>query len=438
MEYGLIGERLGHSFSEIIHKEFGAYDYRLHEVSREGLEEFITARDFRGINVTIPYKTDVIPYLDTIDEAAEKIGAVNTVINRDGRLLGYNTDLAGLTALIKRVLARSGRSDLSGLTVLIAGTGGTSLTAIAAARSLKAENVIRMSRTGKDGATTYYRAEKRHSDAGFLINCTPCGMFPDDESIPVRLSRFTSLVGVVDVIYNPLRTRLVRAALKAGIPAEGGLYMLVSQAVSAYEIFTDKVAEEGLTDRIYEKLMHELENIVLIGMPSSGKTTVGKYISKKTGRELIDTDKLIVKNTSKDIKTIFSESGEPAFRQLEAETIRQISCGSSGKIIATGGGAVLNILNIERLKRNGRVYWLDRPLAALMPTSDRPVTSDRESLIRTYHYRYPKYRAYCDVRVSARKNVPTTAEKIISDFENHSLYSISLGNNNNITRRDGE
>lgn len=437
MEYGLIGERLGHSFSEIIHKEFGVYEYRLHELPHTALEEFMTAREFRGINVTIPYKTDVIPYLDRIDESAEKIGAVNTAVNRSGKLYGYNTDLTGLTALIKRVLARSGRSDLSGLTVLIAGTGGTSLTAIAAAKSLGAANVIRMSRTGKSDATTYYRAEKRHSDADFLINCTPCGMFPDDESIPVRLSHFTSLIGVVDVIYNPLRTRLVRTALKAGIPAEGGLYMLVAQAVAAYEIFTDTVAEDGLTDRIYGKLIRQLENIVLIGMPSSGKTTVGKYISKKTGRELIDTDGLIVKSTGKDIKTIFSELGEPTFRQLEAEAIREVSCGTSGKIIATGGGAVLNILNIERLKRNGRVYWLDRPLAALIPTSDRPVTSDRESLIRTYHYRHPKYRLYCDVRISARKNIPTTAKKIMSEFENQFALPSLPAKNTDSLRRDG-
>lgn len=419
MEYGLIGKKLGHSFSEIIHREFGEYDYRLHEIPREGLDGFMTARDFRGINVTIPYKKDVIPYLDYTDPAAEKIGAVNTIVNRDGKLYGYNTDITGLTELIKRVLARAGRDDLSGLTVLIAGTGGTSLTAAAAARRLGAANVIRMSRTGKDGATTYYRAEKRHPDAGFLINCTPCGMFPDDESIPVRLSRFTSLVGVADVIYNPLRTRLVRAAIKAGIPAEGGLYMLVSQAVSAYELFTGKTAEDGLTDRIYAELMNSLENIVLIGMPSSGKTTVGKYVARKTGRELIDTDKVIVKDAGKDIKTIFAESGEPAFREIEVETIRGVSCGMTGKVIATGGGAVLNVLNIERLKRNGRVYWLDRPLGALMPTSDRPVTSDIDSLTRTFHFRYPKYKAYCDVRISARKNVPTTAEKIISEFGKH-------------------
>ena len=344
MEYGLIGEKLGHSFSEIIHREFGEYDYRLHEIPRGELDAFMAARDFRGINVTIPYKKDVMPCLDYTDPAAEKIGAVNTVVNRDGKLYGYNTDITGITALIKRVLARSGRTDLSGLTVLIAGTGGTSLTAVAAARGLGAVNVIRMSRTGRDGATTYYRAEKRHSDAGFLINCTPCGMYPDDESIPVRLSRFGSLVGVVDVIYNPLRTRLVRAALKAGIPAEGGLYMLVSQAVAAYELFTGKKADGGLTDRIYAELMGSLENIVLIGMPSSGKTTVGKYIAKKTGREFTDTDRVIVKNAGKDIKTIFAESGEAAFREIETETIRFLSCGHTGKVIATGGGAVLNVL----------------------------------------------------------------------------------------------
>lgn len=436
MEYGLIGEKLGHSFSEIIHREFGEYDYRLHEIPRGELDAFMAARDFRGINVTIPYKKDVIPCLDHTDPAAEKIGAVNTVVNRDGKLYGYNTDITGITALIKRVLARSGRTDLSGLTVLIAGTGGTSLTAVAAARGLGAVNVIRMSRTGRDGATTYYRAEKRHSDAGFLINCTPCGMYPDDESIPVRLSRFGSLVGVVDVIYNPLRTRLVRAALKAGIPAEGGLYMLVSQAVAAYELFTGKKADGGLTDRIYAELMGSLENIVLIGMPSSGKTTVGKYIAKKTGREFTDTDRVIVKNAGKDIKTIFAESGEAAFREIETETIRSLSCGNTGKVIATGGGAVLNVLNIERLKRNGRVYWLDRPLAALMPTSDRPVTSDRESLARTFHFRYPKYKAYCDVRISARKNVPTTAEKVIAEFVKHS--SPSTGDRADRTRGEGK
>ena len=212
--------------------------------------------------------------------------------------------------------------------------------------------------------------------------------------------------------------------------------MLVSQAVAAYELFTGKKADGGLTDRIYAELMGSLENIVLIGMPSSGKTTVGKYIAKKTGREFTDTDRVIVKNAGKDIKTIFAESGEAAFREIETETIRSLSCGNTGKVIATGGGAVLNVLNIERLKRNGRVYWLDRPLAALMPTSDRPVTSDRESLARTFHFRYPKYKAYCDVRISARKNVPTTAEKVIAEFVKHS--SPSSGDIADRTRGEGK
>ncbi len=416
MEYGLIGERLGHSFSKIIHNKINSYNYELKELLPAELEPFMLARDFKGINVTIPYKKDVISYLSHIDASAEKIGAVNTVVNRGGELYGYNTDIFGLEMLIKRVLALSGRADLSGLKVLITGTGGTSLTAAAAAEALGAAAAVRVSRSGRDGALTYREAEAEFADAGFIINCTPCGMFPDDENMPMSLSPFTGLAGVVDVIYNPLRTRLVRSALDKGIPAEGGLYMLVAQAVSAYELFFGTEAEKELTDGIYSELFSQKENIVLIGMPASGKTTVGKYVAKKLGRRFIDSDSEIEKTEGMSIPDIFAQRGEKYFREVESRIISELSSGINGAVIATGGGAVLNRSNIDKLKANGRVYWLDRPLEALMPTADRPTASNFEDIKKRFMERFPLYKSLCDARVPAYGNIDVVGKRIIKDF----------------------
>lgn len=390
MIYGCIGEHLPHSFSREIHGEIGGYPYILRELTPAEFSGFMTERDFCGINVTIPYKQAVIPYLDGLDETALAIGAVNTIVNRDGKLYGYNTDLYGLTRLIRRT-----GLNLEGKKVLVLGTGGTSRTASFAAKQLGASQVLRVSRTGKEDALSYGDIRRYHTDADVILNATPCGMFPDMNSQPVFLDSFTRLQGVVDVVYNPLRTRLVLDARSRGIPAEGGLYMLVAQAVRASELFLDTSYPDELTDRIYDRILCRKESIVLIGMPGSGKSAVGKILADKTGLSFIDTDEEIVKNAGKPIPSIFRENGEKVFRDLESTVI--LECARrSGRIISTGGGAVLRPENVAALRQNGRLFWLDRDPSSLIPTDDRPLADTEEKIRQLYLEREPVYRAAAD------------------------------------------
>ena len=396
MNYGCIGEHLPHSFSREIHEQIGSYAYELKELTPDELPGFLAARDFRGINVTIPYKQAVIPALDEIDETAREIGAVNTIVRRDGRLLGYNTDLCGLTRLIRRI-----GLDPAGKKVLIFGTGGTSRTSLYAARQLGAREVFRVSRSGREGCITYDQALQHHTDAEIIINTTPCGMFPDLAVQPLSLDAFHALQGVVDAIYNPLRSRLVLDALARGILAEGGLYMLVAQAVRASELFLDTVYPEDLTDRIFRRILREKENLVLIGMPGSGKSVVGKILSGSTGKPLADTDELIVRRAGKSIPEIFAREGEPAFRDLESEVILDLSR-RGGQVISTGGGAVLRPENVTALRQNGRLFWLDRDPDSLRPTDDRPLADTAEKMKALYRQREPVYRAAADEIIPVR------------------------------------
>ena len=286
--YGLIGEHLPHSFSREIHGQIGGYGYELKELAPEELPAFMTARQFSGINVTIPYKQAVIPFLDGIDDTARAIGAVNTVVNRDGKLFGFNTDLDGLVRLIRRI-----GLDLSGKKVLIPGTGGTSRTAAFAAEKLGAREIHKISRTGREGSLTYEEALRDHTDAEIILNTTPCGMYPRPDAQPLPLEPFRRLEGIADVIYNPLRSRLVLDARSRGIPADGGLFMLVAQAVRASELFLNTAYPDSLADRIYDRILRQKESIVLIGMPGSGKSAVGRILAGKTGWPFADTDQLI-------------------------------------------------------------------------------------------------------------------------------------------------
>ena len=390
MKYGCIGEHLPHSFSKEIHAEIASYAYDLKELTPEELPAFMAAKDFQGINVTIPYKQAVIPFLDHIDETAEAIGAVNTVVNRDGRLWGYNTDLFGLTRLIRKI-----GLDLSGRKVLIPGTGGTSKTAAYAAEALGAGQILKVSRSAKDGAVSYEEALKDHADAEIILNTTPCGMYPHPDALPLSPGSFPRLRGVADVIYNPLRTRFILEARAFGLPAEGGLYMLVAQAVRASELFLDTAYPEDLTDRVYARILRRKENLVLIGMPGSGKTAAGRILAEKTGLPFCDTDQLIVEKAGKPITDIFRDSGEQAFRDLESEVIRDLSL-RGGIIVSTGGGAVLRPENVTALKQNGRLFWLDRDPDSLIPTDDRPLADTADKMKRLYDERQPVYKAAAD------------------------------------------
>ena len=405
--YGCIGEHLPHSFSREIHEQIGGYAYELKELTPEELPAFLTARSFRGINVTIPYKQAVIPFLDRIDDTARAIGAVNTIVNRNGQLTGYNTDLDGLTRLIRRI-----GLDLRGKKVLIPGTGGTSRTASYAAEKLSAREVFRISRTGREGSLSYEEALRDHADAEIILNTTPCGMFPEPDAQPLPLDPFTRLQGVADVIYNPLRSRLVLDARSRGIPAEGGLYMLVAQAVRASELFLDTVYPEDLTDRIYEEILRRKENVVLIGMPGSGKSAVGRILAGRTGWPLADTDQLVTEKAGKPIPDIFREDGEPAFRDLESSVIRDLAK-TGGQIISTGGGAVLRPENVTALRQNGRLFWLDRDPGALVPTDDRPLADTEEKMKQLYLAREPVYRAAADEIISVSGTPEDTAARIL-------------------------
>ena len=417
MKYGLIGEHLPHSFSKEIHAKIADYIYELHEIEKDKLDAFMIAKDFIAINVTIPYKKDVIPYLSEVDENAKRIGAVNTIVNRDGKLFGYNTDFFGMSALIKKI-----GLDFKGKKVAILGTGGTSNTAIAVCEALGAKQTIVVGRTAKNGVITYEELYQKHYDTDYLINTTPCGMYPypdGNEKIAgtaVDLSLFPSLKGVVDAVYNPLRPNFVMDALERGIPAEGGLYMLVAQAVVAAEKFMDKTIDPSVTDRIFNEIRASKENIVLSGMPGSGKSTVGKYLSQMLNRKFIDTDEEIVKQTGKEITDIFAEIGNEGFRRIEAEVIARVSSENQGAIIATGGGAILRDDNVRALKRNGKIYFLNRPIENIVPTADRPLALDRAALEARFRERYARYLSTCDREIKTVESVWETAKMISEDF----------------------
>lgn len=406
MKYGLIGEKLGHSYSKVIHELIGYYSYDLKEIPRDELDAFICAKEYKGLNVTIPYKQDVMKHLDFIDEGAKQIGAVNTIVNRDGVLSGYNTDYYGL----KKLIESTGES-LEGGKVLILGTGGTSKTATAVVGSLGASNIIIVGRTAKEGCITYDEAINNHSDADFIINTTPCGMYPNVGVSPIDLKPFAKLKLVVDVVYNPARTQLMLEAAKLGIKSLGGLKMLVYQAVVAAGYFTGEEVPDEVAESIYKKVRAQSENIVLIGMPSVGKTTIGKKLAKELSMDFVDTDEQIVARENREISDIFANEGEPYFRQVESEVIREVSF-RKNTIIATGGGAILNEKNVEVLKAFGIIYLLDRDLKRLMPTGNRPLSNDKDKLKKLYEVRMPIYKKAADVVIDGNFGIGNTIASI--------------------------
>ena len=410
MKYGLIGEKLGHSFSKPLHEQLAGYTYEITEIAREDIDKFFTKADFEAINVTIPYKEIALSHMDEAEPLAKEVGAVNTVVNRGGKLYGYNTDVYGMTELFRHAAI-----DPEGKKVAILGTGGTSKTARVCLQHMGAGEVIRVSRTAKADAVTYEELYEKHGDVDIIVNTTPVGTYPNVNNSPIDISRFSKLSGVIDAVYNPLRTELVSEALSMGIRAEGGLYMLAAQAVRASEIFIDTKYPNGTVDEIYRKLLGQKENIVLVGMPSSGKSTVGKYIAQRLGRELVDTDGIITENEGTDIPTIFRERGEREFRDIEAVAV-SAAAKETSRIIATGGGAILRPENVRALKRCGRIYFIDRPLDQLIPTSSRPLASDRAALEQRYRERYPVYTSVCDVRIDGSGSIEDVAERIIKEF----------------------
>lgn len=403
--YGLLGRRLGHSWSVPIHQALGCEGYRLFELEPEALGDFLRREDTGGLNVTIPYKRDVMKFCDAIDPAAEAIGSVNTLVRREGKLAGYNTDIDGFLYMLRRA-----GISLKGKKVVILGGGGASLTARAAAGMEGARAIVVVSRSGPDN---YETLPERHGDAEVLVNTTPVGMWPHMDGAPVDLRRLPALTDVADVIYNPGRTDLLLQAEALGLRHAGGLPMLVHQAKRAEELFFDKPIPDEETEAITARLWREMTNLVLVGMPGSGKTTVGKLLAERSGKSLVDLDEEIARRAGRPIPEIFASQGEGPFRQLEHEVLTE-ACAKSGQIIATGGGAVLREENRSAMRRTGRVYRLRRRLEDL-PTEGRPL-SQAGKLEEMERLREPLYRAAADREIWNVNSPAETAGEIWRDF----------------------
>ena len=403
MHYGLLGRTLPHSHSPKIHAMLGNPWYGLFEKEPEAVAEFLNTRTFLGLNVTIPYKQTVMPLCDVLDGAAIEIGAVNTVVNCNGKLFGCNTDFDGFIFMCNRA-----GISMAHKKVLILGSGGTSNTAAAAAKKLGVREIIKVSRGGEVNYATVYTL---HADADILINTTPVGMFPNCDAKPAELSRFPSLSGVVDVVYNPLKTKLICEAEALGIPCTGGLSMLVAQAAFADRYFRGVRHSGGEIVSITETLERKLANIVLIGMPGCGKTSAGKLLAKLLHRELYDLDQVIVEREGKLIPDIFAEHGEACFRDLETAVTKEISQ-KSGVIISCGGGTVLREENRAALRQNGKIVYVKRELCDLA-RGGRPLSAGDNALEKLYETRRPIYEGFADITVPPCESVGACAAEIL-------------------------
>ena len=407
--YGLLGRTLGHSWSAPIHEALDIDHYQMIEREPEDLEAFLTRQDLGGISVTMPYKKDVIPYCDVVDELAQTIGSVNALCRReDGKLYAWNTDAAGFL-----YIARRAGIDFRGKKVIVLGTGGASVMAQAIARMEGARQVVAISRSGPDN----YENLSRHADTDIVVNATPVGMYPKTGAAPLDLRDFPNCTGVLDIIYNPIRTALLMQAEELGIPHCCGLPMLVAQAVQAEEYFFNKTFPAGETERVLKLLARDNTNITLIGMPGSGKTTVGRALATLTGKEAIDIDQRIVQTSGRSIPDIFAQDGEAAFRALERQETAEAGK-LSGKIILTGGGVVKDQRNYAPLHQNSRIYHLTRDLAAL-PTDGRPLSQGAD-LNAMWAQREPMYTRFRDAVIDNNGTVEDAAAAIWRDFCAHS------------------
>ncbi len=400
MKCGLLGKTLGHSYSPYIHSFLGDYAYDLFEKRPEELESFLKNGDFVGLNVTMPYKKDVIPYCDELTDCAKKLGAVNTLVKRsDGRLIGHNTDYFGFQSMV----SRSGLL-VNGKKALVLGSGGASATAVAVLKELGA-NVVVISRTGRDN----YDNIALHSDARIIVNATPVGMYPQAGASPVELSLFPALESVLDIVYNPARTKLMLDAENRGIPAENGLWMLVAQAKEASEWFTGQTIDNAVIMDIHSRMCAKMANIVLIGMPGCGKTTIGKTLSQMTGKQFVDVDAEIEHAAGMTIPNIFAQHGEDHFRKLETQLLAEFGQ-KSGLVIATGGGCVTRAENYPLLHQNGTIYWIQRDVETL-PTDGRPL-SQAGKLQEMYLARKGLYEHFADKVITNNGTAQQAAEEI--------------------------
>lgn len=402
MRCGLLGRKLGHSYSPQIHRHLGGYSYELFECEPEDLKNFFENQDFQGINVTIPYKKDVIQYCDRLSPIAAQLGAVNTIVREnDGTLTGHNTDYSGFLSMLQH----------SGLTVkdkkvLVLGSGGASVTVMAVLQELCAE-VIQISRSGENN----YNNLHRHKDTAVIVNCTPVGMYPQNGISPLDLDLFPALEGVLDLIYNPAKTTLLLNAEAKGLKCENGLWMLVAQAKESAEWFTHQQIPDSMIRQIHRSLSDQMQNIVLIGMPGSGKSTIGRILAQETGKCFIDTDSEIESIAQKSIPDIFSQNGEEFFRKLESDTIEQTGK-KSGCVIATGGGCVTRKENYNHLHQNSVIVWIQRDIS-LLSTDGRPL-SQSNSLTSLYEARKALYESFSDYCVTNSETPEKAAKQILA------------------------
>lgn len=408
MKCGVIGEHLSHSYSPIIHEKLADYSYGIYEMPEDKVGEFTKSGTLDAFNVTIPYKKTVMKYLDVISQEAQKIGSVNTVYKgMDGKLHGDNTDYYGFLYLVKK-----SSIEINGKNILILGTGGASLTVLAVCTDLGAKSVRFVSRTGDINYDNVYSV---CPEAEVIINTTPVGMYPKTGVSPIDLYKFENIIGVIDIIYNPAKTQLLLDAKSLGLPCINGLPMLVAQAKRACEIFLDENIDDEEIDKITSYIESQTLNIVLVGMPGCGKTTIGNIISEKIGYEFIDTDEEIVKIAKKDIPAIFSEEGEEKFRSVEHIAVAEAGKKSS-HVISTGGGIVTRKENYASLTQNGVIFFIQRDTSAL-PTCGRPL-SQAGNLEAMYKTRLPLYREFCDFEVSNMNTPESCADEIIRLYKN--------------------
>lgn len=388
MQYGLIGEKLGHSFSKIIHEKLADYTYDLHPLPKQELASFLEKKEFRAINVTIPYKIDVMPYLYEIDQRAQAVGSVNTIVNRNGNLYGYNTDFGGFLYLLKH-----NNIDVKNKKVLVLGKGGASKAIIAVLHYLQAKQIITVYYKQSNDAITYEQCQKLHNDADVIINTTPVGMYPNLDGCPIDLEHYTNCNAVVDIIYNPIKTKLLLEAQKHNMIAVGGLEMLIAQAKYAVEIFLNTSIPEYKIDDIYKEMLFEKKNVVLIGMPSSGKTTIGAELAKLLYKDFVDIDAQIVSKIGMPISNYFEQYGENAFREIETEVTKEFA-GKNNIVISTGGGCIKKPENMLYLSMNGVILLVERDLSKLIVGEGRPLSSSINAIEKMYQERFPLYMRY--------------------------------------------
>lgn len=420
MRYGLIGEKLGHSFSKDIHERIADYTFDLIPLSKEEFKKFMEKKEFTALNVTIPYKKDVIPYLDEMDEHAKAIGAVNTIVNRDGKLKGYNTDFTGFLYMVKKH-----NVHMEGKKVLIIGNGGASAAIQAVVQHESAGSMVIVDVVPGNGAISYDEMFSSHLDAEIIINTSPIGMYPRIGNAPIDISMFHKCEAVLDVIYNPILTRLCFEAQEMDIKRVNGLEMLIAQAKQSVEFFLDKSIDDQIIDDIYQDMLRERCNIVLIGMPSAGKTTIGKMLENRMQKEFIDLDDIIIEKAGKSIPEIFEESGEAGFRAIETEAAIEVSK-LNNKIIATGGGTIKHKVNMDYLRQNGITIFIDRDVDKLISSDpNRPLSKSTDALEKMHAERLPLYQKYAAYVAVNNSDIESTVTEIEEAYRSILIDAVS-------------